>query len=237
VTCFIVPVGVVLYTTFGGIKATFLTDFVHTIIILLIIIVFSITVYATSDKLGSFSTVYSLLAEAAKRHPVGGNTDGSYLTMHSYGGVLFFVINIVGNFGTVFCDAGYYQKAIAADPASALRGYLVGGLAWFSIPWLCATTMGLAAIALETDPAFPSYPNSLSEAQISAGLVLPYAAVTLLGTGGAIATLLYVHIQRNPINKQACVHGCNIRNECRADCGFHGLDARHLLCVYQSSSH
>lgn len=28
--CFLLPVGVVLYTIFGGIKATFLTDYVHT---------------------------------------------------------------------------------------------------------------------------------------------------------------------------------------------------------------
>ena len=62
--------------------------------------------------------------------------------MRSYEGVIFFVINIVGNFGTVFCDAGYFQKAIAANPASALSGYILGGLCWFAIPWLCATTMG-----------------------------------------------------------------------------------------------
>lgn len=29
--CFLLPVGVVLYTMFGGIKATFLTDYVHTV--------------------------------------------------------------------------------------------------------------------------------------------------------------------------------------------------------------
>jgi Na+/proline symporter len=191
VTCFVLPLGVVFYTSFGGIKATFLTDYVHTVIILLIIMVFSLTVYATSDKLGSPGIVYDLLQQAAQQQPVQGNSAGSYLTMHSHGGVVFFVINIVGNFGTVFCDAGYYQKAISADPASALSGYLLGGLAWFAIPWLCATTMGLAAIVLQTDPAFPTYPNPLSDTEISAGLVLPYAAVTLLGTGGAIATLLY----------------------------------------------
>src|SRR6266496_6201268 len=38
--CFLLPVGVVLYTMFGGIKATFLTDYVHTVIILVILLVF-----------------------------------------------------------------------------------------------------------------------------------------------------------------------------------------------------
>jgi Na+/proline symporter len=35
--CFLLPIGVVLYTMFGGIKATFLTDYVHTVMILIII--------------------------------------------------------------------------------------------------------------------------------------------------------------------------------------------------------
>jgi urea-proton symporter len=189
--CFLLPIGVVLYTMFGGIKATFLTDYVHTVVILTIILIFSLTVYGSSDKLGSPKAVFDLLVEATTRHPVEGNAGGSYLTMRSYEGVIFFVINIVGNFGTVFCDAGYFQKAIAANPASALSGYILGGLCWFAIPWLCATTMGLATIALETNPAFPTFPNRMPDADVSAGLVLPYAAVTLLGSGGAAATLLY----------------------------------------------
>ena len=189
--CFLLPIGVVLYTMFGGIKATFLTDYIHTVVILVIIIIFSLTVYASSDKLGSPEAVFNLLVTAATNHPVDGNEGGSYLTMRSYEGVIFFVINIVGNFGTVFCDAGYFQKAIAANPASALSGYILGGLCWFAIPWLCATTMGLATIALESNPSFPTYPNRMPDADVSAGLVLPYAAITLLGSGGAAATLLY----------------------------------------------
>lgn len=52
--------------------------------------------------------------------------------------------------------------------------------------------MGLSALALENNPRFPTYPNPLSEAEVSAGLALPYAAVALLGKGGAVATLLIV---------------------------------------------
>ena len=112
--------------------------------------------------------------------------------MQSREGAIFFVINIVGNFGTVFLDNGYYNKAIAASPVHALPGYIIGGLSWFAIPWLTATTMGLSALALENNPRFPTYPNPLSEAEVSAGLALPYAAVALLGKGGAVATLLIV---------------------------------------------
>ena len=130
--------------------------------------------------------------KAAAAHPVEGNAEGSYLTMRSKEGAIFFVINIVGNFGTVFLDNGYYNKAIAASPVHALPGYILGGLSWFAIPWLTATTMGLSALALEDSPRFPTYPERMSEADVTAGLVLPYAAVALLGRGGAIATLLIV---------------------------------------------
>ncbi|PSN70831.1 urea active transporter-like protein [Corynespora cassiicola Philippines] len=190
--CFLLPLGVVIYTMFGGIKATFLTDYVHTVILLIILLTFAFTTYATGERLGSPRAVYDLLTEAAAANPVEGNAEGSYLTMRSKEGAIFFVINIIGNFGTVFCDNGYYNKAIAASPVHALPGYIMGGLSWFAIPWLCATTMGLAALALQNNPAFPTYPNPMDEASVSAGLVLPYAATAILGSGGAVGTLLIV---------------------------------------------
>ena len=153
---------------------------------------FAFTAYATNENLGSPSKVFDLLVEAAKKHPVEGNAGGSYLTMRSKEGAIFFVINIVGNFGTVFCDNGYYNKAIAASPVDALPGYIMGGLSWFAIPWLAATTMGLSALALESNPIFPTYPNRIAPADVTAGLVLPTAAVAMMGKGGAAAVLLLV---------------------------------------------
>ncbi|PBP20277.1 putative urea active transporter 1 [Diplocarpon rosae] len=178
--CFLLPLGVILYTM------------VHTFILLIIILIFAFTTYATSDVLGSPKAVFDLLVTATADHPVKGNAGGSYLTMHSKEGAVFFVINIVGNFGTVFLDNGYYNKAIAASPVHALPGYIMGGISWFAIPWLCATTMGLAGLALEGNAAFPTFPERMSDADVSAGLVLPYAAVALLGPGGAVCTLLIV---------------------------------------------
>ncbi|KAF2155294.1 urea active transporter [Myriangium duriaei CBS 260.36] len=190
--CFLLPVGVVLYTVFGGIKATFLTDYVHTVILLVILFIFAFSVYATNTILGSPGAVWDALVAASKAHPVDGNADGSYLTMRSREGGIFFVINIIGNFGTVFLDNGYYNKAIAASPVYALPGYVMGGLAWFAVPMLAATTMGLAALSLESNSVWPTYPYRMDAADVSAGLVLPEAAVALLGTGGAVATLLLV---------------------------------------------
>ncbi|SPN99956.1 probable DUR3 - Urea permease [Cephalotrichum gorgonifer] len=191
---FLLPLGVTMYTLIGGLKATLLTDYLHTLMMFVIILLFSFTVYATSDIIGSPSKMYDLLVQASRDHPVDGNKDGSYLTMRSNGGIKFFIINIVGNFGTVFLDNGYYNKAIAASPVHAFPGYVMGGISWFPVPFLTATTMGLAALALESNPVFPTYPNRIPDAEVSAGLALPYASVALLGQGGAVATLLLVFI-------------------------------------------
>ncbi|KAJ6144259.1 hypothetical protein N7470_008154 [Penicillium chermesinum] len=183
--CFLLPIGVVLYTLFGGIKATFITDYLHTVVILVVIFLFAFSAYATNAQLGSPGRVYDALVAASQRHPVEGNAQGSYLTMRSKEGGIFWVINLIGNFGTVFLDNGYYNKAIAASPVHAFPGYVIGGLCWFAIPWLCASTLGISALALEG-------PARLSPDDVTAGLVLPFAAVKLLGYSGAVATTLMI---------------------------------------------
>ena len=112
---------------------------------------------------------------------------GSYLTMISLEGLKFGIINIVGNFGTVFCDQSYWQSAIAAKPASAHKGYMLGGMVWFAIPFSLASSLGVASTAIQL-------PISATEA--GAGLVPPAVAVHLLGSGGgwAIAIMLFMAI-------------------------------------------
>jgi len=100
--------------------------------------------------------------------------------MASTGALVFGIINIVGNFGTIFVDQAYWQKAIAARPRSAVKGFLIGGLAWFAIPFALATTLGLAAVAIDV---------SLTPEQIENGLVAPAAASLILGDAGAILLL------------------------------------------------
>jgi SSS family transporter len=190
--CFLIPLGVVLYTIHGGLRATFLSDYLHTAIIFILICVFGFTVYTSSSLIGSPTKMFELLAAAATRHPVEGNVDGSYLTMSSTGGLIFGIINIVGNFGTVFVDQAYFQRAIAAKPSSTVNAYLIGGLCWFVIPFFLATTLGLAGVALESNPAFPNFPSRMTKEEVGAGLTAPYAAVALMGPGGATAILILV---------------------------------------------
>lgn len=190
--CLLLPLGVVIYTLFGGIKATFLTDYAHTVVIVVIMLVFGFNAFAVSDKLGSPAAVWELVTALGESQPREGNAGGSYLTIKSRSGGIFFVINIVGNFGTVFLDNGYFNKAFASDPVATMPGYVMGGLAWFAIPMFVATTMGLTALSLQDTTAWPTYPDRMTTAEVSAGLVLPNAAVALLGKSGAVMSLLLV---------------------------------------------
>ncbi|KAG0057236.1 hypothetical protein BGZ83_000649 [Gryganskiella cystojenkinii] len=190
--CFLLPLGVIIYTLFGGLKATFIADYTHTVVIMIIVLLFSFTAYATSDLIGSPGKMFELLQAASALHPVDGNHEGSYLTMASSQGLMFGIINLCSNFGTVFIDNAYWQRAIAASPHSTVKAYLIGGLSWFAIPFTLATTLGISAVALESNERFPTFPNRLSASDVSAGLVAPNAAVALLGHGGAVAVLLLV---------------------------------------------
>lgn len=55
--------------------------------------------------------VWNHLQVKAANKPVSGNQDGSYLTFFSSNGLTFGIINIIGNFGTVFCDQAYWVRS------------------------------------------------------------------------------------------------------------------------------
>jgi len=199
---FLIPWGVILYTSAGGLKATFIASYLHTVIIFAVLVTMILVVYIktySSDQIYTFLdwTVSYTTAECEQIYsangttfydpdkyacgPVPNNNSGSYLTMLSGDGLMFGIINIVGNFGTVFVDQSYWQSAIAARPSSAARGYLLGGICWFAIPFSLATSLGLASTAL-------MLPITAGEA--GSGLVPPAVADHLLGSAGAVLILI-----------------------------------------------
>ncbi|KAH9856095.1 Na+/solute symporter [Lenzites betulinus] len=190
--CFLLPIGIAVYVVFGGLRATFICDYAHTMILFIIIYIFFANVYGASNETGSIGAMYDLLVKAGKDTPVAGNKDGSYVTMRSNQGLVFGAATILSGFSGVFCDQGYWQRAIASAPRSTTKAYMLGGLSWFAVPWGFASCLGLAARALVNNPKFPTYPNPLSPSQTSAGLAAPAAAAVVMGKGGAIAILLVV---------------------------------------------
>lgn len=79
---FLLPVGVVLYTFVGGIKATFLTDYFHTFVITIIICFFTVKTFVVPE-IGSLGGLYDIMVNLGQSRPVAGNQGGSYLTMTS----------------------------------------------------------------------------------------------------------------------------------------------------------
>ncbi|KAJ5701941.1 hypothetical protein N7488_009489 [Penicillium malachiteum] len=188
---FLFPIGVVIYTLFGGIKATFLTDWLHTVIIYVIMLVSAFTVYKKSNVIGSSDKMWDLLTAASALHPVEGNAEGSYMTMRSQEGGYIGLIFVGSGFAAAV-DSQLFQKAIAADPAGTLPGYLLGGTSWFTIPFVLASTFGLTAAATEHLASFPTYPNRMNGYEVTSGLAMPYAALSVMGDGGAFAVLLMI---------------------------------------------
>ncbi|WOL04353.1 urea-proton symporter DUR3 [Canna indica] len=192
---FLIPLGVIVYTLAGGLKATFLASYIHSVIVHVALVIFVYLVYTASSHLGSPKVVYKHLIEVASKTrscqdpvshtgqscgPVSGNYEGTYLTMLSSGGLVFGIINIVGNFGTVFVDNGYWMSAIAARPSSTHKGYLLGGLVWFAVPFSLATSLGLGALALDLP---------LTATEAGKGLVPPATATALMGKSGSVLLL------------------------------------------------
>lgn len=121
-----------------------------------------------------------------------GSYEGSYLTVTSKESVYFGIIHVLTDFGVVFLDTGFWQKGSAAEVAAAVPGYILGGNAYFAVPFAFGIILGLGALALEQTPAFPTYPRRMTAAEVSSGLVVPYTSQAIAGKGGAGAVLVIV---------------------------------------------
>lgn len=81
--CILIPAGVVLYTAVGGLKATFLTDFLHTMIAVILLLYFSLSVL-TNEHVGGPAGLYEKV-KAANWY-IDGNYKGSLLSFKSKDG-------------------------------------------------------------------------------------------------------------------------------------------------------
>jgi len=182
------------YTLIGGLGATFYVSYFNTALIFVLILMLVIEVFYNpfsnpDNPFGSSKRVYEFVScwKAPSENGLG-NREESYLTFFSPGGLVFGIVNIVGNFGTVFCDQAYWQSSVAAKPLQGVWGFILGGLTWFAIPFTLATTMGLAYLGMSSAQGAPL----LSEDDIKAGLAAPLVAQKLLGTTGEYAMLFLI---------------------------------------------
>ncbi|KAJ5034811.1 hypothetical protein NUH16_006256 [Penicillium rubens] len=181
----LVPLGVVLYTAVGGLKATFLTDFLHTAIALILIIYFTIAVL-TNSSVGGLSGLYDKLIATAADNYIPGNYEGSLLTFKSKDAIIWGLILKFGNLALVVMDTAFWQKSFATEVKATVPGYNIAALAVFGIPWGLGTVIGLATRAIHDTPIFPTYPSLLTATEVSSGMVMPYTIKALIGDKGII---------------------------------------------------
>ncbi|GAU91254.1 hypothetical protein RvY_03547-1 [Ramazzottius varieornatus] len=132
---------VACYTLVGGMGALFYVSYFCGGIILIVILYFAAQVFyvpSVHSPIGSISSVYELISCLSGPD---GNQDGAYNTFSSQSAFIFGIINIVGNFATVFVDQSYWQIAASAKPRQVVYGYLMGGLVWFAVPFGMSTSI------------------------------------------------------------------------------------------------
>lgn len=185
---FLLPINVVIYTTMGGLKATFVSDWTHTVIIYGILLATCYRVFCTSPLIGSPGKMYDLLKEVQETFPSA--TGQSYLSFHDRS--MFFLTWSValGGLSSVFGDPGYSQRAIASNATDVFHGYLMGGICWWVVPFAIGTSAGLACRALLNNPVSITYPDALTPYEAEAGLPVIYGMAAVFGKSGAAAGLV-----------------------------------------------
>lgn len=196
---FLIPLTFTIYTMIGGLKASFIADYLNTVMIFVILTIFAAVVYY---KFG-MTTVYEGLSQLPQSQYM--------LTMASLPGLFFGMINIIGNFGTVFVDQSYWQRAIASTDKAASKAYIYGGIAWFSIPFAIATFLGVSAAGLGIDVPSPDSVAPVMAAHLLGNvgsiLFLTMLFMAVISTGAAeltaVTNIIVTDIYRHSINPKA----------------------------------
>ncbi|KAI5951488.1 hypothetical protein KGF54_004562 [Candida jiufengensis] len=182
---------VLCYSMYGGLKATFLTDFVHTLILLIVLCYLNTAVLS---NVGGLDALYDGLLNFTGTKEIPGNYDNSVLTGKSQGAIIFGLILTFGNFGLSVMDSSFWQKTFSATPRATVPAYLTAAVLIVSNVWPLGAILGGSAIILERTPSFPTYPRLMTQYEVDSGFALPYALMATLGKGAVGALLLIIYL-------------------------------------------
>jgi Na+/proline symporter len=124
-------------------RGLFYVSYFTTLGILLVIIIMFIRIFYSGQSnvtdVGSLTSIferYSCIQDES-------NYGNSYNTFISLDGLMFGIINIIGNFGTVFVDQSYWQLNATTSPKKSSIAFIIAGSIWFFIPWVFGSTMSI----------------------------------------------------------------------------------------------
>jgi hypothetical protein len=105
---------------------------------------------------------------------------------------LFGLVLKFGNLALVVMDTAFWQKPFASDVNSTVPAYDLASIVILAVPWCTGTIIGLSARAIENNPVWVLYPDTLTELQVNSGMVMPYVLKSLLGKGATAGLLVLI---------------------------------------------
>lgn len=89
-------------------------------------------------------------------------------------------------------DTAFWQKSFASDVNSTVPAYDLASIVILAVPWCTGTIIGLSARAIENNPVWVLYPNTLTTTQVNSGMVMPFVLKSLLGRGATAGLLVLI---------------------------------------------
>ena len=161
----VVVIGVAtVYTLFGGMRAVIGTDFIQSLLIMVLLAVVAVLAFRQFPMPEVHA---SLLA----RHP-------DRLDLLLPAGLLIAWNSALFSMGEVFHNNIWWSRVFASRRSVVMTSFVLGGLAWMSVPMVTGS-IGLVALARE-----------LPLDQVN--MVFPVMAADLLGAGGAALVFVVV---------------------------------------------
>ncbi|HHT9104356.1 MAG TPA: sodium:solute symporter family protein [Candidatus Wujingus californicus] len=195
----VIPLAFCFYSSITGLRGSIVTDYLQVAIILIIGLGLSVIFYYKYGDFGICNMVENF------------HDKGKFINITSYSGIMFGIVNTIGNFGTVFLDQTYWQRAIAVNYKSAGSCFLTAGLVWFAIPLCIATAFGVGGLALGINVSDSTIIAPLTAYHVSgniggiAFLVMLFMAIISTGNSEsvAVASIIANDIYRLNIKPQA----------------------------------
>ena len=161
----VVVIGVAtVYTLFGGMRAVIGTDFIQSLLIMVLLAVVAVLAFRQFPMPEVHA---SLLA----RHP-------DRLDLLLPAGLLIAWNSALFSMGEVFHNNIWWSRVFASRRSVVMTSFVLGGIAWMSVPMVTGS-IGLVALARE-----------LPLEQVN--MVFPVMAADLLGAGGAALVFVVV---------------------------------------------
>jgi Na+/proline symporter len=152
------------YTLFGGLRAVIGTDFMQSMLIMVLLVVVAVLGFT---RFGTLDIYTNLVAQ----HP-------SRLDLLLPAGLLFAWNTGLFSMGEVFHNNIWWSRVFASRSSVVFPSFVLGGIAWVTVP---VVTGSIALMALAKDFPIPQV-----------NMVFPIVTAKLLGAGGALVVFIII---------------------------------------------